>query len=95
MLAQAARNRGMTFDAFWEEAVRPGKTIYTWGKPSAPRREIPGGVVIWPQDSDVRQDLRAATLGARAGWKRAYEGLAPTRAEKALAAIGPELARAL
>lgn len=89
-LAKVARAQGVPFDEFWKTAVRPGQRPYTWGKPSAPR-EIPEGVVIWPQDADDRQVVMAATMGARQGWKRAYNGMEATPRERALGALRPML----
>lgn len=87
-LARLARLEGLSFEEFWARAVRPEERPVTWA--SAPG-DRPGGCVVWPRDTTDRNISIAATLGARDGWRRAYEGLTPTRQEAALSVIRPAL----
>lgn len=87
-LAREARLAGISFDEFWEEAIRPGQSPVTWQTPEDLR---PYGAVIWPRDTTDRNISIAATLGAREGWKRAYDRLPPHKGEKALARLRPGL----
>lgn len=88
-LAREAKREGLSFAAFWQRAMRPGRTAVTWAV--APERR-PEGCVIWPRDTTDRNISIAATLGAREGWRRSYQGLPPTRTEAALARLQPMLA---
>ena len=81
-LAVRARREGLSFDAFWERAVRPKATPVTWNMPPDER---PAGAVVWPSDSQDRATSRGATLGAKAAWKRAYNRAPATRADRAAA----------
>lgn len=85
-LAEMALLEGTTFDCFWERAMRPGQPPVTWA--TEPDRR-PGGCVVWPRDTFDRNVSIAATLEARDGWRRAYEGVAPTRSERALLRLAP------
>ena len=84
LLAESALAEGLGFDEFWERALRPGKPLVTRHKINPP-----GDCVIWPRDTFDRQNARAAIIDTRRGWKRAYEGKPPVRAELALQALGP------
>jgi len=101
-LAVAARNRGLTFDEFWEEAVpspklrkRPGrkaKLDEDDGPPmpvGLPILGTPGdpGAVHWPADTLARKQSYAVVIELRDAWARAYDRIEPTRAERALGAI--------
>jgi hypothetical protein len=92
VLARRARIRGLPFEDFWEEAVRPDLPPVMWQTPPEKR---PSACVIWPNDTQDRNLSRAATEDARSGWRRAYEGLPPAREEVALARLGPLLDAAL
>lgn len=89
VLAIRARAGSDPFVEFWLSAIRPGKSPpITIKTPPASR---PVGAVVWPRDSYDRSVWQEAMYSAEEGWKRAYEGLPPTRAERALAVLGPEL----
>lgn len=87
-LAVRARALGYSFDDFWRLAMRPRKPPIT---PKVPREKWPPDAVVWPRDSRDREVWISATNAARDGWRRAYEGIAPTRAEAALILLGPEM----
>lgn len=78
-LALSAKERRLSFGAFWEEAVRPGKPPVTRRHPNPPP-----SCVIWPSDTADRNAERQGTLGAREGWRRAYEGEPALPREEAL-----------
>jgi hypothetical protein len=87
-LARSARALGMTFDEFWDRAVRPHRPPITMKKPVEDR---PPDAVAWPRDSRDRDFWISATNAAKEGWRRAYDGEPPTTAEIALAMLGPDL----
>lgn len=88
-LARKAKTRGLSFDEFWQLAVRPDQPAVTWATPA---EERPRGCVVWPRDTQDRNISIAATKGAREGWLRAYQGLPPSRHEAALNVLRPGLA---
>lgn len=81
-----ARRRGISFEEFWQEAVRPGETLVmvTTANP-------PAGAVRWPTDRNDRVTWQHAIKGAKDGWRRAYEREAPAPAELALRALADSL----
>lgn len=99
-LMVAARRRGLSFEAWWEEAIRPGQSVVMTNTPNPPAH-----AVRWPSDRNDRLEWMAAIVGgmvevgkgpagesirewydgSKEGWRRAYEQVAPTRAEEALA----------
>lgn len=81
-----ARRRGLCFESWWEEAVRPGRTMVmvTHARP-------PSGAVLWPTDRNAREEWRVAIMGSQEGWRRAFERAAPSRAEEAIAFLGDAL----
>lgn len=85
----AARRRGDSFEAFWSEAVRPGRTLVMTTHPCPPP-----GAVLWPTDRNDRQAWQSAIVGARETWRRAYEREEPTRGERALAVLGDAIGAA-
>lgn len=87
-LAYEARAEGLDFEDFWERAVRPGLPAVTVG---TPERRRPAGCVLWQRDTFDRNNARDAMEEAKEGWRRAYEGAPPTRAEMALIMLGPDL----
>lgn len=91
-LAAAGRRAGLTFDEWWEEAVRPGlPPVITTN-----RREIrPERCVVWPSDSQDCKSWRVATEDVRDGWRRSYEQIRPERREAALRILAPALAALL
>lgn len=94
----SARRRGLTFEEWWEEAVRPGRTPVMTNTPSPPPF-----AVRWPSDRNDRIEWLNATVGdpeardvreregAKEGWRRAYEQQVPSRAEEALAFVADSL----
>lgn len=88
-LAEDAKREGIPFEEFWDRAVRPGLPPVTYYQPEAERLK---GCVVWPRDSVDRNLARAATEDSREGWRRAYEGVEPTRSERALIVLSPLLA---
>lgn len=79
-LARQARDEGLTFDEWWDQAVHPSRIITT----ATPDHECPYGAVLWPSDRGARVMWMDVTLAVREGWQRAYEAQQPTRAEVAL-----------
>lgn len=75
-----ARRRGLSFEEWWEEAVRPDASLVMTTHPNPPE-----GAVRWPTDKTDREAWRAATIEAKSGWRRAYEQARPSRAEEAIA----------
>lgn len=98
-LAAEARTDGVPFEVFWREVVRPGKPPITFRTEDPPMRwsELFGRplptVVVWPTDTGDRNECREAAEYAREAWRRAYEGVPPTRGEQALALLAPLLDR--
>lgn len=68
-LAVRARRRGLTFEQFWEAAMRPGRPPITWRVPPSKR---PADAIVWPNDTKTRKDDQAAMNAVREGWARAY-----------------------
>lgn len=86
-LGRLARVEGLTFDEFWERAVRPDQPALT------PRRLGKGayadlvGAIIWPSDTAERNDAQAAMQECKEVWRRAYNREAPTPGDQALALL--------
>ena len=81
LLAIRARAVPDPFVEFWLSAIRPGTSPpITIKTPPASR---PEGAVVWPRDSYDRSVWQEAMYSAEEGWRRAYERLPPTRAERA------------
>lgn len=89
-LARRARLEGVAFEVFWERAVRPGLPPVIWRTPVEMR---PAGCVVWPNDTHDRGTSQTATVGAKEGWQRAYEGLPAPQREHALERLRPMLDR--
>lgn len=85
-LMVAARRRGLSFEEFWMEAVRPRKPIVMVTHPDPPE-----GAVRWPTDRNQRVDWQVGISGSKEGWQRAYERRVPTRSEAALGLLAPGL----
>lgn len=79
-LAVEARREGVSFDAFWERAVRPGRSPLITTETENP----PPEAVVWPRDSSDRANAIHATKSAKEYWRRAYDREPPTRGERAL-----------
>lgn len=88
VLAASARERGLSFEEWWLEAVRPGMPAIVTTTPLT--RHTPGAVV-WPSDSADGRLWRQATADVKEGWRRAYERLEVSRSERALYLLGPLL----
>jgi hypothetical protein len=78
-LAVGARRNGMPFDEFWQRAVRPDGPWILVTTPCPPAEAI-----RWPTDRDARLGAYAAAVATREAWRRAYEGEAPARSERAV-----------
>lgn len=87
-LVGPARARGLSFEEFWQEAVRPGLPPVTWRTPPARR---PEGCVVWPNDTDDRANAREVHADPNVidGWRRAYEEKPPRRRDTALRLLAP------
>jgi hypothetical protein len=81
-----ARRRGLSFEAWWAEAVRPGLPIVMVNHPSPPP-----GCVRWPTDRNDRVTWMFAINGSKDGWRRAFNREAPSGPEAALALLAPAL----
>lgn len=81
-----ARRRGLTFEEWWEEAIRPQRALVMVTTANPPR-----GAVRWPTDRNDRLSWQDAIRSSKAGWHRAYERKAPTVAEAALMLLAPAL----
>lgn len=94
-LAELALLDGTPFDVFWERAVRPGRSPVTWASSPPPDEvaRILNECVIWPRDTFDRNVSMVAILDSREAWRRAYEGVPPTRFERALIVLAPVIAR--
>lgn len=86
-LGRVARAEGLTFEEFWERAVRPGQPALT------PRRLGKGAyknltqAVVWPSDTAERNDAQQAMYKCRDVWERAYNREPQTKGDKALATL--------
>lgn len=89
-LARAARADGLSFDQWWQAAIRPDRPPVMISTPAHLIPEYP--CVIWPTDSADRNLWRGATAQAKEGWRRAYEQTPATRPEAALNLLAPVLA---
>jgi hypothetical protein len=85
-----ARREGLTFQEFWERAVRPDRSPVVWRTPVADR---PVGCVVWSNDTAIRAADREVYRDARVrdGWRRAYERLPERRRDTALKRLAGEL----
>lgn len=81
-----ARRRGVPFEEFWRQAVREDDTLVMTN-----RRNPPEGCVRWPTDRNDRRGWQKAILGTKETWRSAYEGLEPTRGERAVAVLGDSI----
>lgn len=86
-LAVKARAEGMSFEDFWERAVRPGQPALT------PRRLGKGaykdlvGAIIWPSDTAERDDAQEAMFRCKDVWGRAYDREPMTPGDQAIALL--------
>jgi hypothetical protein len=73
------RRRGLGFEEWWEEAVRPRKRVVMTNDPDPPPH-----AVRWPSDRNDRVEWRDAILDAKEGWRRAYEQVERSPFDEAL-----------
>ena len=85
-LAVAARERGLSFEVFWREALNVGGDIVY-----VTDENPPPGAVRWPTDGRERIPWRRSMLETRETWRRAYEGEPPTRREHAVRLLAEEI----
>lgn len=85
-LGMKAQRRGVTFEDFWQQALRPGEPLVTTEtvKTISPS---PIHAIVWPKDSGDRANAMAAIRGTEEGWRRAYEGVPPNNGEVALTVL--------
>jgi hypothetical protein len=72
------------FDVAWDRIVKPEGPLLLTSMPDAA-----WGVVLWSSDSSARTRDRAAFLGTRQAWRRAYERRPPTTRECAASQLLP------
>jgi hypothetical protein len=82
----AARRRGLSFEDFWCEAMRPRASTVMVTTPNPP-----AGAVRWPTDRNDRVSWQAALSSAKDGWRRAYERVERKPGEEALAYLADEI----
>ncbi len=75
-----ARREGLSFETFWERAVRPGMSPVI----TTETKDPPPNAVIWPRDSTDRNNSMAAIRSTEETWRRAYERRPPTPSEGSL-----------
>lgn len=85
VLAADARRRGLDFEAFWHEAVRPGKKQ---GRITTAHPDPPAGAVRWPSEWSEGTMWRGVIESTKDGWRRAYEREAALSMESALRTCG-------
>lgn len=87
-LLAEARREGLSFDAAWLRAIRPGAKLVTT---DAEHEKRPGDCVVWPKDSRSRQLIRVAVLESKDAWRRGYDREPASPAERALIQLASEL----
>jgi hypothetical protein len=86
-LGRAARAEGLSFEDFWQRAVRPDLPALT------PRRLGKGNyaaldkAIVWPSDTAERADAQAAMMRSEGTWRRAYNLEPATPGDLAMAAL--------
>jgi len=86
-LGRIARSEGLSFEEFWQRAVRPGKPALTPRRLGKGRYKDLVGAIIWPSDTAERTDAQEAMLRCKAVWRRAYNREAPTQGDQAVAQL--------
>lgn len=81
-LAREAKAEELTFDEFWERAVRPGLTPVRMNHPDPPT-----GAILWPRDTTDRRITMEAIQATREAWRCSYEDRRQTRSERAFASL--------
>jgi hypothetical protein len=81
-----ARREGLTFDEFWDRAVRPGRSPVVFRSAEEGR---PAGCVVWPNDTADRRDALEVIRDplVKDGWRRAYERQPERRQDRGLSAL--------
>lgn len=85
-LGRLARERGLSFDEFWAEAVREGKSLVMTNHPAPPE-----GAVRWPTDQKDRRAWVYAIRSTRDAWRRTYEREESPVCERALSMLGDSI----
>jgi len=85
-LAIEARREGLSFEEFWERAIRPGKSPLVTTE-TVRTTSPPTGALVWPKDSADRANAIAATNFAKDFWHRAYDRMPDTKGEAAFATL--------
>lgn len=87
-LGRKARAEGLTFEEFWQRAVRPGEPALT------PRRLGKGRyagleevAIVWPSDTAERADAQDAAERSKPTWQRAYNLEPATAGDLAIAKL--------
>jgi hypothetical protein len=86
-LGREARGEGLSFDEFWERAVRPRQPALTPRRLGKGRYKDLVGAVIWPSDTAERHDAQEAMYRCRDVWQRAYNLEPPTAGDQAIAML--------
>ena len=84
-----ARREGLSFEAFWDRAVRPGISPLITTETADP----PANVIVWPRDSTDRNNSMAAIRSSKETWRAAYEHKPQTAGERAFAVLREVLAK--
>lgn len=82
-LGVEAKREGVSFEVFWDRAVRPGVSPLITTETPLP----PANAVVWPRDSGDRANAITAIRGTEEGWRRAYEGMTQKPEEAALSRL--------
>ena len=82
-LGVKARKRGLTFEEFWNEAVRPdARGVVMTTTPNAPAT-----AVRWPSNTKQREEWLEVVLDGKETWRSAYEGVSSSSEELALRTV--------
>ncbi len=87
-LMVAARRRGVSFEEWWEEAMRPGASLVMQTHPNPP-----AGAVRWPTDRADRVAWQQALTATREAWRGSFMRRPATSAERALGVLAPQIDR--
>jgi hypothetical protein len=81
-----ARRRGLDFETWWAEAVREKRPLIMTNHPHPPE-----GCIRWPTDVYDRRAWQSVIYSTKEGWRRVYERIAPTAAERALEVLAESI----
>lgn len=90
-LGRLARARGLDFETWWLEAIRPGRTPII---STTPVEKRPEGCVVWSSDSAESRSWRDAIRDTKDAWGRSYDGMDPTAADRAVVSLAHALSSA-